>query len=104
MTKGSLGFPVDSVVKNPHANAGAWETQVGFLHQEDTLEKEMATHFSMLAWRIPWTENPMDSGSWWATVYGVSKSQTQLNTHADKLKLPLIVNICLLKRESFYQV
>ena len=58
MTKGSLGFPVDSVVKNPHANAGAWETRVGFLHQEDTLEKEMATHFSMLAWRIPWTEDP----------------------------------------------
>ena len=32
------------------------ETQVLFLGQEDTLEKGMATHYSILAWRIPWTE------------------------------------------------
>ena len=32
------------------------ETQVGFLGQEDPLEKEMATHPIILAWRIPWTE------------------------------------------------
>ena len=32
------------------------ETQIQFLGQEDLLEKEMATHFSILAWRIPWTE------------------------------------------------
>ena len=32
------------------------ETWVRFLGQEDPLEKEMATHFSILAWRIPWTE------------------------------------------------
>ena len=34
------------------------ETQVQSLGQEDTLEKEMATHSSILAWRIPWTEEP----------------------------------------------
>ena len=34
------------------------ETQVGSLGQEDPLEKEMATHSSILAWRIPWTEEP----------------------------------------------
>ena len=34
------------------------ETQVQFLSQEDPLEKRMATHSSMLAWRIPWTEEP----------------------------------------------
>ena len=34
------------------------ETQVQFLDQEDPLEKEMATHSSILAWRIPWTEEP----------------------------------------------
>ena len=34
------------------------ETWVQFLHQEDPLEKEMATHSSILAWRIPWTEEP----------------------------------------------
>ena len=34
------------------------ETQVWSLGQEDTLEKEMATHSSVLAWEIPWTEEP----------------------------------------------
>ena len=34
------------------------ETQVRSLGWEDPLEKEMATHSSILAWRIPWTENP----------------------------------------------
>ena len=34
------------------------ETWVQSLDQEDPLEKEMATHFSILAWRIPWTEEP----------------------------------------------
>ena len=34
------------------------ETQVQFLDCEDPLEKEMATHSSILAWRIPWTEEP----------------------------------------------
>ena len=35
-----------------------WETQVQSLGQEDLLEKEMATHSSTLAWKIPWTEEP----------------------------------------------
>ena len=34
------------------------ETWVRFLGQEDPLEKEMATHYSILAWRIPWTKEP----------------------------------------------
>ena len=34
------------------------ETQVQSLGQEDPLEKEMATHYSILAWKIPWTEEP----------------------------------------------
>ena len=34
------------------------ETQAQSLGQEDSLEKEMATHFSILAWKIPWTEKP----------------------------------------------
>ena len=34
------------------------ETQVPSLGQEDPLEKEMATHSSILAWEIPWNENP----------------------------------------------
>ena len=35
-----------------------WETRVQFLGQEDSLEKEMATHSRILAWRILWTEEP----------------------------------------------
>ena len=35
-----------------------WETQVRSLGREDLLEKEMATHSSTLAWKIPWTEQP----------------------------------------------
>ena len=35
-----------------------WETWVQSLGQEDLLEKEMATHSSILAWKIPWTEKP----------------------------------------------
>ena len=42
-------------VKNPSA---VQETQVQSLGQEDTLEKEMATRFSILAWEVPWTEEP----------------------------------------------
>ena len=34
------------------------ETRVGFLGPEDPLKKEMATHSSILAWEIPWTEKP----------------------------------------------
>ena len=35
-----------------------WETRVQSLSQEDPLEKEMATHYSTLAWKIPWMEEP----------------------------------------------
>ena len=35
-----------------------WETRVQYLGREDPLEKEMATHSSILAWRIPWLEEP----------------------------------------------
>ena len=42
-------------VKNPPAIQGTWVPSLG---RDDTLEKEMATHSSILAWRIPWTEEP----------------------------------------------
>ena len=45
-------------VKNPTANAGDTEMQVRSLGGEDPLEKKMANHSSILAWRIPWTEEP----------------------------------------------
>ena len=59
------------MMKNPPA---MWETYVQSLGWEDPLEEGMATHASILAWRIP-----MDRGAWRATVHGVAKSQTQLS-------------------------
>ena len=62
---------VAQLLKNPPAMQ---ETQVQSLGWEDPLEEGMATHSSILAWRIQ-----MDRGAWWATVHGVTKSQTWLN-------------------------
>ena len=59
------------------------ETRVGSLGWEVPLEKEMATHSSILAWRIPWVEV-----AWWATVRRVAKSQmshTHTHTHTHSL-------------------
>ena len=57
---------VAQTVKNPLA---IWETWVQSLGWEDPLEKGMATHSSILSWRIPWTGGA-------CTVHGVAKSQT----------------------------
>ena len=59
---------VAQLVKNPPA---MWETWVQPLGWEDPLEEGMATHSKIRAWRIP-----MDRGAWWATVHGMTKSQT----------------------------
>jgi len=53
-----MDFPVGSAVKNPPAMQEPQETWVQFLGQEDPLEEGMASHSSILAWRIPWTEEP----------------------------------------------
>ena len=50
------------MVKNVPAR---WETQIRYLGWEDALEKEMATHSSTLAWKIPWTEQPGAGYSPW---------------------------------------
>ena len=58
-----IGYPlqyswaslVAQLVKNPPAMSETWVRSLG---PEDPLEKEMATHSSILAWRIPWTEEP----------------------------------------------
>ena len=68
---GIMGFPGGSDGRESACNEGdlgsvpAWE---------DLLEEGMATHSSILAWRLR-----MDRGAWWATVDGVAKSQTQLS-------------------------
>ena len=54
-----MGFPGGSVIKNLPKNPPAMqEMWARFLGWEDHLEKEMATHFNILAWEIPWTEEP----------------------------------------------
>ena len=63
-------FLVAQMVKNLPA---VQEVQVQYLGQEDPLEKERATHSSILAWRIPWTEEPGGLH----TVQGVTKSWAQ---------------------------
>ena len=52
-----MGFPggSDELVKNISAMKDTWVQSLG---QEDPLEKGLATHSSILAWRIPWTEEP----------------------------------------------
>ena len=50
------GFPGGSAVKNLPAMQEPQETGIQSLYQEDPLEKEMATHSSIPAWKIPWTE------------------------------------------------
>ena len=52
------GFPGSSVVKNPPGMQEIQETQVQSLGWVDPLVKEMATHSSILAWEIKWTEKP----------------------------------------------
>ena len=65
---------VAHTIKNPPAMQETW---VRYLGREDPLEKEMATHSSILAWRIPWTEEPGGLKS-----MGLQKSWTRLS---DKL-------------------
>ena len=68
------------MVKNPPAKQ---ETQVSSLGWKDSLEKEMATHSSILAWITPWTEEP--------GVHEVANSQTRLSTAAAPIP-PIIIS------------
>ena len=52
------------------------------------MEKDTATHFSILSWKIP-----MDRGTQWAAVHGVAKSQTQLRYYAQHWWLPETLGI-----------
>ena len=79
-----------SCLENP-MDRGAWKAAVHgvaegqkrlsdftFTFHFHALEKEMATHSSVRAWRIPGRENPRDRGAWWAAVSGVAQSRTRL--------------------------
>ena len=60
---------VAQTVKNLPAMLESWVQCLGWENRENPLEEGMATHSSILTWRIP-----KDSGAWWATVHGVAES------------------------------
>ena len=68
------------MVKNLPASP-VQETMVRSLGQKDPLEEGLATHSSILAWRIPWTE-----GAWWAPVHKILKSQGTTEVPEHKFK------------------
>ena len=84
-------FPSGSEVKESAYSAGnLQEMQVRSLDQEEPLEEGTATHSSIPAWKIPWTEEPS-----MATVHGVTKSQSRLSDTRTS------TTICLLKQEEY---
>ena len=66
----------DRAVKIPHAMQEVQETHVQSLGWEDPLEKQMAAHSSILAWKIPWTEESVQ-----LTVHGDEESEMTEHTH-----------------------
>ena len=71
-----LGFPRGSVGKNPPATAGDAEDVGLILGSEDRLEKRMATHSSILVWKIPWTKEPggLQSMGWQGVRHRVTNA------------------------------
>ena len=78
-----IHVPQVFLIKNRPANAGDVRDMRSISGQEDPLEEGMATHSSILVWRVP-----MNRGAWWAIVHRVAKRQTHLkrfsmhSTHA----------------------
>ena len=74
-----MDLPHDAVIKNLPAKQ---EMQVQSLGGEDPLEEEMAMHSTILAWEIPWTEEPV----LWATIHGITESDNteQLSTRVTR--------------------
>ena len=81
-----MGFPGGSVVKNLPAVQETQETWIRSLGQEDPLEEGMATHSSILAWRIP-----KDRGVWQAAVHRVAESDTtEVTQHTYEIQLSFV--------------
>ena len=88
--RGSWGFPGSASGKETACQCRRHKKpQVRSLGREDPLEEGMAAHSSILAWRIP-----MDREAWWATVHGVSESDTTEATE-HKCTHPDIVLLCI---------
>ena len=71
------------MVKNPPAMQEPQETQIGSLHGEDPLEEGMATHSSILAWKIPCMEEPGGLQS-----MGVAEGRTRLSDFTFSFHFP----------------
>ena len=91
----NLGFPGGSMVKKPPIMWEPQETWFWSLHREDPLEEGTATHSSILAWSIPWTEEPdrlqpmglQRVGHNWATSLSVmAKNEEELKSLLMKVK------------------
>ena len=82
-----MGFSGGSVVKNLPTNARDVGSSLG---GEDTLEKKMAIHSSILSWK-----NPMDRGAWQATVDGVARVRHDLATKPPSCIIKSYVHIYL---------
>ena len=90
-------------------DGGAWKAAVHGVAEGQTrlsdftftfhfhaLEKEMATYSSVLAWRIPGTEEP-----WWAAVHGVAQSRTRLKRlSSSSSSTPIIIHYSMLNSET----
>ena len=84
------GFLDGSVVMNPPAMKETWVRSLG---QEDPLEEEMATHSSILAWKIPWTEEAgglQSKGSQRVRYDWATKPQNKYNEHCCKLHVKFV--------------
>ena len=103
----SMGFPGSSVVKNPSAMQETW---VRFLGGGDPLEKGMATHPSILTWKIPWTEEPGELLSMGFQSDATERTcmNTLTHTHSEKLinrvieytKLSTFGKVCIAKTQT----
>ena len=88
-----LGFLGSSVVKNPPAKQ---EMRIRSMGWEIPLEKETATHSDILAWEIPWTEEPVQLQSMVSQTVGHSLGRKQQQQHANsKIRKPAL---CILDK------
>ena len=110
-----IGYPlqcswaslVAQMVKNPPAMQETWVWSLGW---EDLLEEGMATHSSILAWRIPWTEEPGRLESMglqrvrhdWATKHSIAHGKLWTSLYEEYLQRKLIILArCTVKQISF---
>ena len=99
-----MGFAGGSVVKNPPASAGNAGDMGLIAGSGRSPGVGNSTYSIILAW-----ENPMDRGAWWATVYGIAKSQTQRSTHAyidmhDYMSLYIFCQITYYTKSWFFHL